>query len=174
MNTNTYFWEKFSSEETKKWLQYKLVFSHDCDSLNSIYDAIAREYQIPIDTAQDWINLNSRNSFLSHLLPLLREGKLKVKVRDLVRIPCTDEQKIVDHLPLDQDFFLIDSVKDHTDLSPERAIDMIRTKWNALPTSFTETERENWTPEQHRQSDDLRNFEEWGVFFTLPENEWTM
>lgn len=110
--------------------------------------------------------------FLSYLSPLLQEKKLKVKIRELVDVPFTKEEKIANKLPVADTFYHVVSQKDHINLSPEEAILMIREKWNQYPIDFVSIAQDKWTEWQRMQAEELRSFEEWWVLFTLPENNW--
>lgn len=161
--TNTYFWEnliKHDPIEMKGWMkgreyiEYKLIEDKGCINLNDLQSAYYETYIPSIDNLKDWDSPANKEKFLAYLLPLLKEGKLKVKIRDLKLEAATEEQKKKYGESLSSNFRNISSIKDHIDLLPQQAIDMIRERWN----SVTEEDRDH--------------FESWGVLFTLPENEW--
>ncbi len=98
-----------------------------------------------------WLSKENHEKFLSYLLPLLEQGKLKVKVRTKARLSLTE----VDiHEKITKKYGNEDEKEYSLPSQAKDAIEDIRKRWTTV------------------SEEDRSIFEEWGVLFTLPENEW--
>jgi hypothetical protein len=119
----------------------------------------------------------TRNLTLSYLLPLLQAGKLKVKVRGQKAIPVTPEDEQRNPSAFKGVQFKYGSDNEIIYDKPEdaaAAIADIRTRWNAIPLPDPTIKREDLSETDRNNLSLLSMFEQFGVLFTLPENDWMM
>ncbi len=178
MTEEKYFWDEFDDYGNERF-RYKLLQEKDALGLNEMYGAFATKYIPDCNTPEKWLSQESRERFFTYLLPLLQDGKLKVKIVDLEMRTANDEErqkyfKIHGRNLPENDMIMWRTKNEYSNLPPEQAVALIREKWNSFPTDFISVAYANRTPEQKEQAERLSLFEQWEVLFTLPQNEWAM
>jgi hypothetical protein len=120
-----------------------------------------------------WNDTEILEKTLSYLMPLLKEGKLKVRVKDFIERPLT-KQEVKEKAS--RAFVSANERECDQSSQAEEAIADIRKRWNAIPQDEIKKMGNRpyieWTEEAKRQSRDLSSFEQLGIIFTLPENNW--
>ncbi|HPO05476.1 MAG TPA: hypothetical protein PLQ36_00010 [Candidatus Gracilibacteria bacterium] len=127
----------------------------DLNSLFSAYSAAYDKKSFYRPTKPE-----DRNKFLyNYLLPILQRGELKVQMADQIKILVTEED--IKNNSLMADFeYKWQAINIHYYEKPEQSEDAI--------TDI----KEHWEECLKLDQSSLIAFEEWGVQFTLPENDW--
>jgi len=144
------------NENLQEWIQRKVV--EEYFDLSTLHGAVSDTFLKELtDSTEGYNSFEAREKTLSYLLPLLQQGKLKVKVINWVkRFPNEEEKKKIlpDQIGKELDFPEV--IIECPPAQPEAIVAEIRERWNTVSEK------------------DRSSFEEWSVLFTLPENEWAM
>lgn len=152
MENNLSFFQGFSTSFIDHF-KYNSLSGPNGTELASFYGAFIDYKNLKCDVAEEYCSHENREAFLSYILPLLKENKLKVCIDEIKYIPATDEEKKIHGDSLAPNYATAKVIKSFKNLPAEDSIELIRKYWYSCPQEY------------------LRNFEQFGVLFALPDSD---
>ena len=113
---------------------------------------------------------------MDYISPLLKEGALKVRVRDYeFRVATPEDEMKFQHKQGDGPMNFPGEETLYTDSTQaEAAITDIKKRWDAVSTEPKNKNYMDFSPEEKRMSSDRHRFEQFGVRFALPKGRFEL
>ncbi|HPO05736.1 MAG TPA: hypothetical protein PLQ36_01365 [Candidatus Gracilibacteria bacterium] len=153
-----YFWDEFN-RNSRNWFNLQLFENRYVVNLQDIYGGYMWKYGPKCKTKEEYYDELTRQKFYDYLLPILQRGELKMQVADEVEIPVTK-----------------------ADIKKDPSIKNLKTQWEAQniiryekPEQAEEAIadlKKRWEKHLKLDARALDMFENFAIYFTLPENEW--
>jgi len=177
MSISKKFWSDYSTVY-KEIFENRLINNKGSISLHDLWAAYMTQQYPDIKTIEEWQALDLKYAeFLSgYVLPLLKKGTLKVKVSDQVFRKPIISDKQGHHKPSEGDlgYFTDNEVVYSNPSQAETAVADIKERWEIQFNNFSNIIHKESNGSKSQISENFQMFYDYGVVFTLTENEWGM